>query len=572
MLMTPETDRHSSRSPKWYSKSLVVALTVIAVCGLVLAALLSALDAELQPQNVGYRIVLSFDIVLMLYLAVITAAVALGFRSFRNRANNRNADSETSTNFSLVQLLQDKEAAESANAAKSRYLANVSHEIRAPLNSIYGYAQLVERGGKVSPKEAAKIIRQSAEHLTNLVEGLLDISQVENGVIHVNNDPVRLHAFIDQLASMMRPMATQKGLTFQYTLPDRLPEFVRADQKRLRQILINLLSNAIKFTSTGSVELRLSYSGQMAVFEVKDTGPGISSEDAERIFAPFERGNNSYTRSQHGVGLGLPITKALVQILGGNLEMDSVVGAGTTFRVTLMLPNVAGHMLETTPRRRAAGYTGERRSILAVDDDVHQLALMRNLLESLGFEVTIAVDGELAVDLAKTNAFDLAILDISMPGISGWETANRLRADHGARLKIMMLSANAHELNRSQGQQTAHDLFLVKPVEIEGLIEAIGSQLSLNWIWEDMTGSAPLAEDAATQQVDLPEETSGHIEEIRNLLRIGHVRGIEAAIKRLGEAAPEAGPFVARLYECLDRFDLASLAKQLDTVRGKSHA
>ena len=145
----------------------------------------------------------------------------------------------------------------------------------------------------VDPQEAARVIRRSAEHLTNLVEGLLDISLVENGVLRVNSEVVRLPALIDQIVSMFRPSAAVKGLAFRCELPERLPEFVRTDQKRLRQVLINLLSNAIKFTETGTVTLRVAWSGQTAVFEVIDTGPGIAEADRERIFTRYERAGES---------------------------------------------------------------------------------------------------------------------------------------------------------------------------------------------------------------------------------------------------------------------------------------
>ncbi|MET0239554.1 MAG: HAMP domain-containing sensor histidine kinase, partial [Sphingobium sp.] len=284
---------------------------------------------------------------------------------------------EAAGDEAMRQLLREKQAAEAASAAKSRYLASVSHEIRSPLNAIYGYAQLMERGGEVDPGEAARVIRRSAEHLTNLVEGLLDISLIENGVLRISSDAVRFGPFLDQVASMFRHGATAKGLRFDYERPDRLPEFVRMDEKRMRQVLINLLSNAIKFTPSGSVGLRLIWSGQTAVFEIVDTGPGIPLEDRERIFMPFERGTDGQSRNQPGIGLGLAITNALVRIQGGDLELDSTVGTGTTFRVRMMLGHVAGAVQEAEVGAPITGYEGERRSILVVDDDADQLRLMR---------------------------------------------------------------------------------------------------------------------------------------------------------------------------------------------------
>ncbi|MFT3964837.1 MAG: ATP-binding protein [Sphingobium sp.] len=474
------------------------------------------------------------------------------------------ADRDGADGGTLARLLQEKQAAEAASAAKSRYLASVSHEIRSPLNAIYGYAQLLERGGEVDPAEAARIIRRSAEHLTNLVEGLLDISLIENGILRISNDVVRFAPFLDQVASMFRHSASAKGLRFDYERPDRLPEFVRMDEKRLRQVLINLLSNAIKFTPSGSVTFRVLWSGQVAQFEVEDSGPGIAPEDRERIFLPFERGASGQSKRQPGIGLGLAITNALVHIQGGELELDSQPGSGATFRVRLMMGQVAGAALETDVGAPITGYDGKRRSILVVDDDVHQLRLMRGLLESLGFDVAVAPNGEAGLALSEAGRFDLVVLDISMPGLSGWETARRLRDRHGADLRIAMLSANAHERHGPEDGEPVHDQFLTKPVELGAFVDAIGALLSLRWIREDEAEEAPAA---AGGEAGLPDAALPHAEKLRALLRIGHVRGIEGEIKALAEAAPEARDMIARLYACLDRFDLPALRATLDEYR-----
>ncbi|HEX7872112.1 MAG TPA: ATP-binding protein [Sphingobium sp.] len=475
----------------------------------------------------------------------------------------------------INRLVQEKEAAEAASAAKSRYLANVSHEIRSPLNAIYGYAQLMERGGEVDPTDAARIIRRSAEHLTNLVEGLLDISLIENGVLRVSNDVVRLAPFLDQVASMFRHGASAKGLRFNYERPDRLPEFVRMDEKRLRQVLINLLSNAIKFTPAGFVTFRVIWTGQVVVFEVEDSGPGIAAEDRERIFLPFERGADHQARTQPGIGLGLAITNALVHIQGGDLEVDSEPGAGATFRVRLMMGQVAGTALEADVPAPITGYKGERRSVLVVDDDVHQLRLMRGLLESIGFDVAVAPNGETGLALSEAGDFDLVVLDISMPGLSGWETARRLRARHGAKLRIAMLSANAHErhgpsdVDPAQGEPV-HDKFLTKPVELGTFVDAIGVLLSLRWIRADDApdkGDGPHGGGSDGQPMPpaaLSPAALAHAEKLRELLRIGHVRGIESEIKLLAQAAPQSRDMITRLYACLDRFDLPALRATLD--------
>ncbi len=461
----------------------------------------------------------------------------------------------------ITQLRRERDAAEAASAAKSRYLASVSHEIRSPLNAIYGYAQLLERGSSTDPYEAARVIRRSAEHLTDLVEGLLDISMVEHGRMRISSDVVRLPAFIDQIARMFAPAAAARGLEFRRETRGALPEFVRTDQKRLRQVLINLLSNAIKFTPAGSVTLSVAWSGEVGTFEVRDTGPGIPADLRETIFAPFERGEHD-GGSIAGVGLGLPITRALVQMLGGEITLESSE-AGSCFRVRLMLSEVTGHREAGTLAGRVIGYEGPRRSIMVMDDDARQLAFVRQLLEECGFEVAAAPDGETALALCAARPFDLALLDIAMAGPSGWDTAAKLRATYGNAVKLVMLSANAHERHgHGAGDQPPHDLFLLKPVEVGELIDALGDQLGLVWRREQANAAAPVEQISAP----LPDEARPHIEKLGELLKIGHVRGIEAEVRALDSLGGEASALAAKLFDCLDRFDLAGMARTVDAL------
>ena len=484
-------------------------------------------------------------------------------------------NSATADRAGLAVMQRERDAAEAANAAKSRYLANVSHEIRSPLNAIYGYAQLLERGSAIDTIDAARVIRRSAEHLADLVEGLLDISLVENGVMRVSTDTVRLPAFIDQVDRMFRPAAAAKGLGFRTEVTGRLPDYVRTDQKRLRQALINLIANAIKYTQSGEVVLAVRYSAQVATFEVRDTGPGIPPEAQERIFAPFDRGVEGARGG--GIGLGLPITRAIIQILGGELELESVPGQGSVFRVRVMLGQVVGHRDGPEDgvgamRRVATGYLGPRRSILAADDDPRQLAFVRQVLCELGFDVVAAPDGETALAMARARRFDLALLDIAMPGWSGWETATALRKlgrnPGGADMRIVMLSANAHERHGPADPTdiAAHDRFLVKPVDIDTLADTIGELLDLTWTFAPAPApeAAPAPQLAEGAAQEWPEAARAHLDALRERVRIGHVRGIEAEIRAIEAAVGKDGPLVPRLYDYLDRFDLSGLARMLE--------
>ena len=464
-----------------------------------------------------------------------------------------------------AELQKAKEVAEAANAAKSRYLVSVSHEIRSPLNSIYGYAQLMERGHEIAPVEAAKIIRRSAEHLTNLVEGLMDISQVESGVLRISSDTVRLSPFVDQIANMFRPQAQAKGIDFLYERPETLPDFVRTDQKRLRQILINLLSNAIKFTRSGAVTFRVAYRSQMATFDIIDTGIGIAPDDLSRIFAPFERGSNPDAHKQKGVGLGLAITQALVQILGGDLSVVSRPGAGTQFTVRLMLGHVVAQTADSPPLERISGYAGERRKVLLIDDDAAQVAVLRGLLEPLDFLVLEALSGRAGLAVAERERPDIVLLDISMPGESGWEISQMLRETLGDAVRIVMVSANAHEYHRGGDGRAAHDMFLMKPVDLDALLDAIADQLRIRWTGDIPAPPAIMAEDDAVPP--LPDLAAPILADIEQKAIIGHVRGIEASIRALEAQVPDAAPLTRRLLAHLDRFDLKGLIKSIRAVR-----
>lgn len=524
-----------------------------ALLALAAIALAAAIDVTLLIfDSRGGTALRPFHQVTLITLLVILFGVYLCYRLLRQRAQRQGI---AALRFEELRLA--KEAAEASNLAKARYLANVSHEIRSPLNAIYGYAQLVEQEADVNPRDAARIIRRCAEHMTALVESLLDISQLENGVLRVRSEVVCLPDFVDQIDSMMRPAAEAKGLRFEADLPEHLPEWVRTDQSRLRQALINLLTNAIKFTEQGSVTFRLRHRGQIAVFEIVDTGPGIAAVDRERVFDPYEQADAS---GQAGIGLGLPITKAIIEILGGKLELESVLGEGSCFRATLMLGEATSALAPEAVSRRIVGYEGERRAILVVDDDPDQRGFLERFLAGCGFDVVAAANGETAVSLCTARRFDLVVLDISLPGISGWETAARLRGLAPTEMPIIMASANAQEFHRPDYDKPAHDHFLVKPYRLDAMAEALSALLELSWQWE-ATGVAP---PAGHDSGDLPASARTHIEQLRELIRIGHVRGIEAEVARLAEVAPEQGRLVTALYAALDEFNLAAMAKLLE--------
>ncbi len=450
-------------------------------------------------------------------------------------------------------LQKAKAAAESANTAKSRYIVGVIHDIRAPLNAIFGYAQLLEAGGTLRPEDAVRTIRRSAAHLSNLVDGLLDISQIETGSLHLHRDQVDFGDFLDQIVDMFRLQAAAKGIEFRDERGASLPRFIYTDEKRLRQILINLLSNAIKYTAAGSATLRVRKQSQVTEFAVIDTGHGIRPEDREKIFEPFERGHLPAANAVPGTGLGLTISKLLTEILGGEISVQSTPGEGSTFRVRLLLSEApaAGAVL---PARRITAYAGPRRKILIADDDADHIRLVTDVLLPLGFIVLAASDGLGCLAMVADAAPDLVILDIAMPGMSGLEVAEQLRA-RGSAVKILIVSGNLHDA--SPHGLPDYDGFLAKPIDLRALLDRIGSLLALDWVRDKpATGAAPV--------IALP--AAAQLAELLQLARIGYVRGLEAKLAEVEAEAPGMAPFCQQLRGWLKGFELQKLTGYLEAL------
>lgn len=481
-------------------------------------------------------------------------------RTWLRAAGEGGSDDET------TRLRAAKEAAEAANEAKTRFLASVAHEIRAPLNAIYGYAQLIERGEGKDALGAAKVIRRSAEHLANLVEGLLDIAQVEGGALKLNREAIRFPEFLDQLVAMLQLQAQAKGIALELERPAGLPEFVHADPKRLRQVLINLVANAIKFTDQGQVTLRVGYRNELATFAIIDTGIGIAPEDAARIFAPFERVAGP-AADRAGVGLGLAITQALVHIMGGDIAVESTPGAGSCFTVRLMLSQPLVPPIAPAPEAGAiTGYVGRERWVVVIDDDPAHLAMMRGLLEPLGFQVRTASDGETALALAAAVQPDLVLCDVSLASESGWALAEHLRRRHGAALRIVMLSGEAKDSATPTADGPANDVFVTKPFDFTNLLDVMAAQLAIEWLRVPSATPSARVPDMPRLPGSIAASARPHCDAIARLVRIGHVRGIEAEIDAIAALAPEAAALADRMRAVLDSFDLKALAALAQAV------
>jgi signal transduction histidine kinase/ActR/RegA family two-component response regulator len=467
-----------------------------------------------------------------------------------------------------AELQRAKEVAESANLAKSRYVVGLSHELRSPLNAISGYAQLLEQDPSLQtkPREQVRVVRRSADHLSGLIDGILDISKIEAGRLYLSRDEVRLSEFLDQLVGMFRLQAAAKGVDFVFKRPAVLPLVVFADEKRLRQILINLLSNAIKFTQAGSVQFVVHYRSPVAEFEIIDTGPGIRADDLERIFAPFERGALGISQPQTGTGLGLTISRLLAGVMGGNIRVTSTVGRGSTFKVKILLSEVTNPTRHAPVKAPVSGYLGQRKTILVTDDDPVQRDLLREVLTPLGFILLSAPDGAGCLALAQHCRPDLFLLDISMAGMDGWKVAETLRANGHHQARILMVSASALEAHGTPLAQPYHDGYLMKPIDIPRLLETIRQLLKIEWTYESAEIVAPCwrPETGSRPSVE-------HVEELIGLGQIGHIKGIQLKLDEIDSGYPEHADFVSQMRLLVDRFDLDQIMATLKTLHSYDH-
>ena len=465
-----------------------------------------------------------------------------------------------------AKLQKAKEVAEAASKAKSRHVVGLSHELRTPLNAILGYAQLLERDPALPARrvDAVKVVRRSAEHLSGLIDGLLDISKIEAGRFHLNRNEVHLSDFLDQLVDMVHLQATAKGIEFRYAPSQRLPRVVHTDENRLRQILINLLSNAIKFTDSGHVGFAVSYRNQVAEFAIEDTGVGIHKSDLERIFHPFERARTARAKATTGTGLGLTITKLLTNVMGGDLTVSSEVGKGSCFRVKLLLSEVSRPRIASTQEDLVRGYAGPRQTILVVDDNEIQRDLVRELLTPLGFNMLIASTGRECLALAEENKPNLILLDIAMPEMDGWQVAQRLRRLSPERVAIVMLSANAIDPSRLLEGEPLYDDYLMKPIDLRQLLKTIHALLNIEWIYEAETArlSPPPAMPSAAGA-----PASDDIDELIGLGEIGHVRRILEKLHEIESNSPHCDDFVAQMRSIVNAFDLKRYAAALEAIR-----
>ena len=544
----------------------------------VIGAVLSMVYFLIAPDMEGPREILISTLWTVFFILIIIAGVA-AWLFVLAQESRRVAEEESRRQTDLLmneieahkrtdaKLQKAKEVAEAANTAKSRHVVGLSHELRTPLNAILGYAQLLERDPAIPQQRvnAIRVVRRSAEHLSGLIDGLLDISKIEAGRFHLSRNEVQFSDFLDEIVAMFRLQAIAKGLEFQHLRSGRLPAVIQTDENRLRQILINLLSNAIKFTDAGRVTFRVRYLHQVAEFTIEDTGVGIDGSDIERIFQPFERARTGGALATIGTGLGLTITSLLTKIMGGDISVKSEVGKGSTFRVKLLLSEVTRPRIASTMEYRVRGYAGPRQTILVVDDNEVQRILIRDLLEPLGFVVLSAAGGRECLQIVERTNPNLVLLDIAMPEMDGWEVAQQLRRRHGKRPAILILSANAIDPHHMLEAERLYDDTMMKPIDLRQLLKKIHALVDIEWLYSNDVPPPDSPPTAAQLAATLPAGCD--IDELIQLGEIGHVTRI---LERLGEienGAPECREFIGRMRSIVNAFDFRRYVAALQEVR-----
>ncbi|MEM6373043.1 MAG: ATP-binding protein, partial [Pseudomonadota bacterium] len=519
----------------------------------------------------------NFDAVLTVIfgtLLIVTGIVVWMFLLIGESRKNAAADAERQTDRLIKEirahdrtdlaLKEAKDKAEAANLAKTRYMSGLSHELRTPLNAIYGFAQLLEKDENLEGwRPSLTSIRRSSEHLAGLIDGLLDISRIEAGRLEVMRDRINLRVLLNQVSSIFEEEARMKGIAFNVTTKGRLPTFVGSDEKRLRQIIINLLSNALRYTESGSVNLTLTYRNEVAIIDVEDTGIGIAPEHLDKIWRPFERGER---RDEQGSGLGLTITKLLVEVLGGQIEVESTQRVGTLFRVRLMLPSLIASAfdVQAVDREAAAalpvtGYEGPRKTVLAVDDDHNHLALIDKFFSDSGFVVLCAASVDMAETMLTDAKPDIILLDIDMPHRDGWTFAQALRRGAHSKTPIIMISGHAHEEGLHRADIGLHDAFLAKPYNLDDLLLQMAEFLKVKLTFKEERVPSP------TQPI--PTETR---RKLIALAEIGHASGVRSVLAELNTDTNTADPTLRKLQERVDAFDLAGVIRELEALDATS--
>ncbi|MBN2049718.1 MAG: transporter substrate-binding domain-containing protein [Spirochaetales bacterium] len=433
-------------------------------------------------------------------------------------------------------LLEAKKDAEAANRAKSLFLANMTHEIRTPMNAILGYSELLQRDPKVSEEQRKnlEIINTSGEQLLSLINDVLDMSRIEADKISYDEANFSFPAMVEQTVSLLRPLAQKKGIDFISEVDEKLPEFMKSDEQKIRQILLNLVSNAVKYSDSGTIRVEGTLSPEredLCVVTVRDSGLGIAEEDRGRIYQPFERATLNIS-DKGGTGLGLSISKKYAQFLGGDSWLQGSGPEGSTFCFSFTFregESVTPPAIRPQSRIKRVAAKNLPVRILIADDRYNNRDILEKLLTTLGFSVKTARNGREALEVFTSWRPQGILMDVVMPEMDGRQAVEAIRRDpEGSRVKIIALTASALEEDKQGILDAGADLFMYKPYKEEKLLGALGNLLEIDYEYDEDFSDIP-EEPAAVE--NLPEALK---EELLKAVKIGSRAEILELLERQG--------------------------------------